>query len=225
MNTVRQIQRVIPAIIPESESHLKTALRAVQFAHELHIDVVDGQFVPMSSWPYTPEGRPQTQTSQLSAHTVEVDLMVTDPLTAAEAWVEAGAQMIVFHVETVDVVAIKNFIATYDTVSVGVSALNDTPLDTLLPYLAVADYVQVMGIATIGAQGAAFDERVLERIAHILTQYPTLTISVDGSVNATTLERLRDAGADRFVVGSAIMGAAEPEQSFNTLQALARPQS
>lgn len=224
MNHARQIQPVVPAIIPESTTHLEAALRTVAFAHEVHIDVVDGQFVAPVSWPYNPPGEPAAQQTLLAHHTVEVDLMVADPLPAAKAWMAAGAQMLVFHVETVTADALANFAATHDAVTVGVSALNDTPEETLAPYLDVADYVQVMGIATIGAQGTAFDARVLERIASIAEQCPDMLVSVDGSVNSETIARLAHAGADRFIVGSAIMGAAEPQAAYDALQALARPQ-
>lgn len=224
MNSARQAPIVIPAIIPQNVTHLAEALRTVAFAHEVHIDVVDGQFVSSVSWPYDPPGQPIAQQSMLAHHTVEVDLMVADPLPAAAAWVAAGAQMVVFHVETITPKAFADFAATYDAVTVGVSALNDTSWDTVVPYLEVADYVQVMGIAAIGAQGAAFDVRVLERIALLANQYPSMAVSVDGSVNTETIPRLVEAGANRFVAGSAIMHAADPQAAYQELHTLARPQ-
>lgn len=221
----RQSQPVVPAIIPQDSDHLRTSLRAVGFVHEVHIDVVDGQFVDSVSWPYEPVGTPSDEQELFAQRTVEVDLMVADPLLAARSWVAAGAQMLVFHVETITPTALAQFVAEHDNVSVGVSALNDTPWETVIPYLDAVHYVQVMGIATIGAQGASFDERVLDRIATVTEQYPELLISVDGSVNHDTIGSLRHAGADRFIVGSAIMAAADTRVAFDGLvQQVRRPQ-
>src|SRR5690606_8604221 len=100
----------------------------------------------------------------------------------------------------------------------GFSIGNDTPLETLEAVIGYADYIQLMGIATIGAQGQPFDERVIERIRTFSDAHAaTLPISIDGSVNADTLPRLVEAGADRAVVGSAILGAADPRVAYEAL--------
>jgi ribulose-phosphate 3-epimerase len=83
------------------------------------------------------------------------------------------------------------------------------------------DYVELMGIDEIGRQGQPFDERVLQRIRDIKAKYPDLEVSIDGSVNEDTLPRLKEAGADRFVVGSAILNAENPEAMHKKLSRLA----
>lgn len=222
MIEVRKSQLVVPAIIPKNTDHLRDSLQTIAFAHEVHIDVVDGEFVDPVSWPYEPAGTPSDQQELFAQRTVEVDLMVVDPLPAARAWVTAGAQMVVFHAETIAPAAVARFVAEHDGISVGISALNDTSWETVIPYLEVVDYVQVMGIATIGAQGAAFDERALDRITTITEQHPELLISVDGSMNQSTIERAAEAGADRFIVGSAIMAAADARAALDALVRLVR---
>jgi ribulose-phosphate 3-epimerase len=62
---------------------------------------------------------------------------------------------------------------------------------------------------------------VLARIAELHMKYPDLEVSIDGSVNETTLPRLREAGARRFVAGSSILGADDPEAAFRSLERLA----
>jgi ribulose-phosphate 3-epimerase len=210
---------VVPAIIPDSAQAVRTFGAVLSFSWELHLDVVDGTFGPLSSWPYRPAGDPAEVSVATDCFTLEVDLMVNEPLAAANSWVAAGADMIVFHVETTPLSALINFCESC-TVSVGVSALNDTPDATLWPYLAHADYVQVMGIAQIGSQGQPFDPRSLERIAAIKRDFPRLMISVDGSVNRETIPRLRDAGVNRLIVGSAIVQAADPKLAYLELAAL-----
>ena len=210
---------IVPAIIPTSSAHLVSTLALLGFSPEVHVDVVDGVFVPSVSWPYTPSGDPNQIKPVTDGFTLEVDLMVQNPLEAADVWLAAGADMLVFHIETISLEAFKRFVES-TKISVGVCALNDTPLETLLPYLEVADYVQVMGIAAIGAQGQPLDERVFERIKALKEKNSRLLVSVDGSVNKETIARLAKAGVDRFICGSAIAGAEDPSVAHAELSAL-----
>jgi ribulose-phosphate 3-epimerase len=199
---------IVPAVIPDSARAVRVATDTLGFSLELHLDVVDGVFVPFSSWPYNPVGDPVEVKAATDRFTLEVDLMVEKPLVAAEQWVAAGADMLVFHVESTPLPVFTAF-SERAKVSVGISAGNDTPDSVLWPYLPLADYVQVMGIAEIGSQGQPFDPRALTRVAAIRREFPKLPISVDGSVNRDTIPLLRDVGVSRFIVGSAIVGAAD----------------
>ncbi len=210
---------IVPAIIPTSSGHLVSTLAHLGFSPEVHVDVVDGVFVQSVSWPYTPAGDPNQIKPVTDGFTLEVDLMVQNPLEAADVWVAAGADMLVFHIETISLEAFKRF-AESTKISLGVCALNDTPLETLLPYLEVADYVQVMGIAAIGAQGQPLDERVFERIKTLKESNSRLLVSVDGSVNGDTISRLAKVGVDRFICGSAIAGATNPKEAHAYLSSL-----
>lgn len=210
---------IVPALIPKQADEVRELLPRLRFSPEVHLDVVDGQFVPYTSWPYNPVGVPEEVKSVTDPFTLEVDLMVADPLSAAKAWLRAGADMLVFHTETISIDDFA-FFADRHKVSVSVSALNDTPIEELLPYLEYADGVQCMGIATIGAQGQPFDERVLERVREVKQRFPHLPVTVDGSVNAATIVTLRQAGADRFICGSAIVQAENPEAAKDALAAL-----
>jgi ribulose-phosphate 3-epimerase len=103
----------------------------------------------------------------------------------------------------------------------GIAISNTTPLETLMSACANVEYVQLMGIHDIGAQGQSFDTEVLERIKKMKDRFPGLSISIDGSVNEKTLPLLIDAGADRFVSGSAILGDEHPVAAFERLSKLA----
>jgi len=210
---------IVPAVIPHSEEDLQKEVDRLLFSREFHLDLVDGAFVPTTSWPFQPVGDPQAVKRALDQFTLEVDLMVAQPLPTAQNWLAAGADMLVFHLETVSIDAFRGFLDTTD-ISVGVSCHGETTTEQLKEYAALADYVQVMGINEIGAQGQAFHEPVLERIAELKRSFPEKMISVDGSVNADTIVRLRDAGADRFVCGSAIVFEDDPEAAQAALQAL-----
>lgn len=210
---------IVPAVIPKSREEVLEFAEKLAFSHEFHLDLVDGKFVPTISWPYDPEGEALSVKPQLDTYTLEVDLMVEDPLSAAAEWVVAGADMLVFHVETLSIEAFRSF-ADNTVVSIGISAHGDTSLETLAAYAEHADYIQLMGIYKIGAQGLPFDEVVLDKIAELKQRFPNLPITVDGSVNADTIGRLAAAGADRFICGSAIVKQPDPEAAHAALSAL-----
>jgi len=213
---------VVPAIIPKSFDHLKETLDRVHpFAHAVQVDIVDGVFVPFTSWPYMGSGNIQLLAQFGQEFEIEVDLMLMNPETVIDAYAQAGAKRIVIHLESTH--NIDAIFAHHEThaYALGLSILNDTPLEKLIELLPRVDYVQLMGIAQIGSQGQPFDERVLERVSTLHTQYPGLLISIDGSVNADSLPRLRKAGASRFVSGSAILSAEDPRDAFLALESLA----
>ena len=210
---------IVPALIPVSEVAVKQAAETLLFSPEFHLDVVDGVFVPSMSWPIDPAGDPLTVKPWLDQYTLEVDLMVTDPLTQASEWVVAGADMLVFHAETVELASLRDFVE-FTTVSVGVSVNGATTTETLLQYAEVADYVQLMGIYEIGAQGQPFYEGIFDQLAAVKAAFPDMMVSVDGSVNAETITRLYEAGADRFICGSAIVKQPDPAAAHAALAAL-----
>lgn len=218
------MQRVVPAIIPTSWSHLESVTASLSAIPELQLDLVADPFVTEPSWPYNTDTDRSTEVARAHTlcqnHRVEVDLMVADPLAAAQQWLSCGAKKLVVHIETMthfdEFLALKQ---TFDY-QLGLSLNNDTALSELLPHLAAVDYVQCMGIAEIGAQGQPFDERVLDRVRAITAEYPELLISVDGSVNQDTIPRLHAAGVGRFVVGSAIVLQNDPAAAHAELTAL-----
>lgn len=213
------LPKIIPAIIPQSKSDLLAMTKRLPTVSEWHIDVVDGKFVPTKAWPYVPSGRPAELVTELEKLSLEVDLMVIAPVLAGEAWVQAGVQRLVFHIETIGVEELRAF-ANQHKVLIGVCASLDTPAEKLLPYLELADYGQVMGIAKIGSQGQPFDKRALERIVWLRAVAPRWPISIDGSVNLDTLPRLVESKFDRYIVGSAVVGQQNPQRAYDELAKL-----
>lgn len=218
------MQRLIPAIIPNTLADVVRVAEIMgHFSEELHIDVVDGVFVPNISWPYgtgAMKGEPRDSATITERFKVEVDLMIHDALRELPAWITAGVARAVVHIESCFDVEEAKKICSEKGVLLGVAANNDTPLDVLLSELQFADYVQCMGIAHIGVQGEPFDERALERIQKIKSAFPGLLISIDGSVNKETIARLHEAGAERFIAGSAILHSRNPEVAYQELFAL-----
>ncbi len=212
---------VIPAIIPKTQVDLEDTIKKVNFSPEIQLDLVDGKFVKQISWPYTPLGDPLSVKKAFSDVIVEVDLMVTSPITAAGRWLQVGVNKLVFHIETITLDDFKSFMKTKPhEVLVGVSAHGKTSLDELFQYAELADYIQLMGIKEIGAQGLPFDSAVLEKIKQVRRRFPNMIISIDGSVNHKTIKDLFLAGADRFVCGSAIIKKDNPKQAWRNLRLL-----
>lgn len=216
------MNKIIPAIIPESLEHLKATLESIAaFTNEVQIDIVDGVFVSFTSWPYKTAGEEVSDMKNLiHGFSVEMDLMVENPEQVIESYLQAGVARIVVHLESVQnlnaILALKR---TYDF-QLGFSILNDTDISVLISAIDSADYVQLMGIAKIGSQGQPFDTRVLTRVAELKTLYPNLPVSIDGSVQSETLPLLRNVGATRFVVGSAILKNENPAEAYRTLSTL-----
>lgn len=212
---------IIPAIIPTSHRHLVETLAVVSpFTRSVQIDIVDGKFVPFISWPYSEHASIEDIRNDIQGFDIEVDLMLMNPETVIEEYLEVGVSHVVVHLESTEslesIIALKS---VYDF-KLGFSINNGTPLETLTDVLDHADYVQLMGIAKIGSQGQPFDTRVLTRIAELKKSFPNHMISIDGSVNLETLPKLIKAGADRFVSGSAILGQKNPGEAFTILSQL-----
>jgi ribulose-phosphate 3-epimerase len=220
----RDMSNVTPAIIPQSRRDLDTMLaRAAAFADTVQIDIVDSVFAGPASWPYRDDaGLGALSGVDLRAFSAELDLMIANPEETLDAWLALHPARVVIHVESTAQLSLILSHAASRAYRLGLAFNNDTDLGLLSALdMAAVDYVQLMGIAEIGAQGKPFDERVLGRIAEVKRAYPALPVCIDGHVDGETLPRLRRAGADRFVIGSAIWGSADPAGAYRALSARA----
>lgn len=211
---------IIPAIIPTSEADLIEAVAQIPFAARIQIDVVDGVFASPASWPYVQGGTLTAAASLCSERRVMVDLMVSDPLAAAREWLRVGAKELVVHLETVsDFAAFVALKQEFDFL-LYIAGDDDVAIAVYSQYLAMIDGVQLMGIPEVGTQGQPLSSRVLANIAAMRAAHPALPIVIDGSVNENTIVSMKTAGANDFVVGSAIMGQADKERAYQILTAL-----
>ena len=204
---------IIPAIIPQSLADLTRQLNSLRGLPELHLDVVDGIFTSAISWPYKNQDNILDAKELLSRFSLEVDLMVENPLKVAPAWIKVGAQQLVFHIETVSRDELAELASRYD-VTIGVALSDSTPVEDVYPYFSCADYVQIMGIAEVGSQGQPFTDNALLKITKIQQSYPHFPISIDGSVNLSTLPKLVSYKLDRYIIGSRIMGTVNPREAY-----------
>jgi ribulose-phosphate 3-epimerase len=213
---------IVPAIIPTSAEHLEEMLVPLRgVAKEVQVDLVDATFGDTPSWPFQGEavGPFSEVFRRLSKEFLcEVDLMVGDSERLVPELVSSGVARLVVH--PVDGVW-PNLSAYKGEVALGVAFHNGMSPDSLEKIVDQIDFVQCMGISEVGVQGNAFDDRVLAHIRFFRKEYPHLPISVDGHVTMFTLPLLKEAGAVRFVSGSAIFSASDPVDAFNKLSLIA----
>ncbi|MFT7507098.1 MAG: ribulose-phosphate 3-epimerase [Acidimicrobiales bacterium] len=215
---------VVPSLPAVSFSEIESLCKALEgVAREIQVDIVDGKFVPLVSWPFTEED-PVTALSQLSQFTdsfsLEMDCMVCNPEQYLDIFVTLGVKRVAIHVGSTQAYAEIISHAKKHGYRLGFALTNDTPLDVVLQYIDEIEYVQLMGIKEVGQQGQPFDVRTLARARELRAQFPELEIAVDGSVNANTMPQLYAAGVTRFAPGSAIAKTENPADSYKQLLSL-----
>lgn len=190
-------------------------------ADMLHIDVMDGHFVPNITL-----GAPIVKS--LRAHCsmpFDVHLMISDPAFFIKDFDAAGASSITFHLE-----AVKDPAALIKQINNGglpaaISLKPGTPAEAVFPYLDSVFMVLVMTVEP-GFGGQSFMRDMLPKIAKIRTEMNRRGldsyIQVDGGIDADTAKEAVNAGADVLVAGSYLFGSADPAKAIRELKALSR---
>ncbi len=214
------IKNAAPAILPSlllcdfGDLSSEVARLGSAGARVLHLDVMDGHFVPNMTY-----GMPIV--AGLRRHTdmpLDVHLMISDPLQYAAAMVGAGADMLTFHVEAVDdPMETARELKKLD-VGVGVALNPETPLAAVEGCLGEVDLALVMSVDA-GFGGQSFNPVALEKARAIRRDYPDLLLEIDGGIDASTIGPAREAGCDLFVVGSAIFNREHYSVAMNDLTA------
>jgi len=200
-----------------------------KFSPRLHLDISDGRFTPVTSWPYGEDQWPELEKMAERREVLplskivfnEVHMMVQDPLRVGTFMARIGCRRVLGHLETFSgAAAAKEAFSAWragGADEVGLALLIDTPLSALDEYASQCDAVLLMSIPTLGKQGAPFDERIYERVKELHAKYPEIVMGIDGGVSEENIGKLADAGASRFGVGSAITKTPDPASTYEHL--------
>lgn len=186
-------------------------------AEYLHIDVMDGSFVPnMSFGPNILEGiRP------ISNLYFDVHLMIHHPENFAKRFIDAGADCITVHYEATDKLREIGKICSQNDVGFGISLCPQTPVCSIAQYQDIMDMLLLMSIHPgIGGQKfmPASADRIKEAAKMREQSGSKYLISVDGGINPTTAAMCREAGADIVVAGRSVFSAKNPKSVIDSIK-------
>ena len=190
-------------------------------AEYIHVDVMDGMFVPSISY-----GMPVIKSIRKSTGKVfDVHLMISEPIRYIADFAASGADMITVHVEACsDVVATIEKIREYK-LKVGITLNPDTPVSAIKPYLNRVDMVLIMSFNPVFG-GQKFITSSVDKIKEVKRLRDELNLSydieVDGGINIDNLATVLEAGANVIVAGSAIFrgDAAENVKKFKSIMSV-----
>lgn len=214
--------RIAPSLLSADFAHLAMEVKKVEEggAELLHIDVMDGHFVPnITIGPLIVKAL-KGKTKLL----LDVHLMISDPQKFIPAFADAGSDIITVHVEVLNDVKAKEAIAQIKSLGIkaGISLNPPTPLSAIENVLDVVDMVLVMSVNP-GFGGQRFMPDVLPKLIELKKKIgDTVDIEIDGGINDKNAEDAVKAGADILVAGTYIFKSKDVKKAIRRLKECGR---
>ena len=211
--------KIAPSILSADFANLERDIHRVSSADWLHVDVMDGCFVPNITI-----GVPVVKSIRRCTDLfLDVHLMIDKPVRYVEAFAQAGADLLSVHLEADHPTGIAEALRRMEACKVkkAVALRPITAASAILPYIEELDMVLVMTVEP-GFGGQAFMEDQLDtvrRVRELIEQYnPACRLEVDGGIGPKTAAAVIAAGADTLVAGSAVYGAEDPAAAIAALR-------
>ena len=213
------MRRIIaPSILSADFGHLDRAVRMLDrsSAEWVHVDVMDGVFVPNISFGFPVLKAVRKATRKL----LDVHLMIVEPERYVQHFAQAGADMVTFHLEACADPARCIALIRASGARVGITIKPATPVETVRKWLQIVDMVLIMSVEP-GFGGQRFIPESLDKIRALrrmaADSNPALLVEVDGGITLQNAREIFDAGADVLVAGSTVFGAEDPETAIYDL--------
>lgn len=205
--------KISPSMLASDYANLEAELKKCESAELIHLDVMDGHFVPNISI-----GAPVIKAmKRVCSVPFDVHLMISDPLKYIEDFADAGADIITFHTECdSDINETINKILECGC-KAALAVKPATPVEAVYPYIDKLSMVLVMTVEP-GFGGQSFMENMMPKIERLRADFPDIDIQVDGGVNAETIKTCAKAGANVFVAGSAVFKSENPQETIALLK-------
>ncbi|MBK8302542.1 MAG: ribulose-phosphate 3-epimerase [Chloracidobacterium sp.] len=209
---------IAPSILSADFTRLADEIAKVKAggAKMLHVDVMDGHFVPNITI-----GLPVVKSLRKATDmTIDTHLMISEPGRYAVQFVKAGADMVSVHLEA-DPHLQRTLVAIREAgAKAGIAINPGTSLDTLTEALPYADFVLLMSVNP-GFGGQSFIPTMLDKLRRLKDMISSrglaVKIEIDGGVDANNIAEIASAGAEMIVAGSAVFGGGEPTAAVKQL--------
>ena len=212
--------KLAPSLLSADFADIAAQIRLVEDAgaNELHLDSMDGRFVPNLTWGM----KIVKDLRRLTRLPFDCHLMIVEPELYVDAFREAGADVITFHYEaTPHQHRLLRHLRKIG-VKAGIGINPGTPVSMLVDLVEEIDRVLVMSVNP-GSGGQSFIERALDKVAEVRAlcehRNPGCEIEVDGGIGVANIERAVRAGADVLVAGNSVFAAADPQAALRDMRA------